>query len=110
MGSSGTPLEAGQHRSPKSGRLVNQIDGFLAQRVGRRDDSRIRLVAALQDNQVSELLRNIDGGGFYGAALYVAATACIGHPDGRRRGERARLVVVVSDRKSTRLNYSHLGI
>ena len=64
----------------------------------RRARPRVRLVAALEHDQVGELLGDVHGRGLDRAAHDVAAAAGAGHPDGRRRGARAELEVVVARR------------
>ena len=39
--------------------LPDQVDSFLQDRVGRRDDSRVGLIAALRDQHVDELVSNV---------------------------------------------------
>ena len=39
--------------------LPNQIDGFLQNRVGGGDDSRVGLIATLRDEHVDEVVRNV---------------------------------------------------
>ena len=71
------------HFAPFCALAVDEVDSFLRQLVGRRDDAGVGLIAALEGQQVGEFGGDIDGGGFERSGDDLAAPARTGRADHR---------------------------
>src|SRR6202044_2632714 len=78
---------------------LDQIDRVLAQFIDSIDHFGVGLVAALVNDQIGELRRDIDGRRFHRAALNGSTSSCPREAYGRKSRQSAELIVIVACRQ-----------